>query len=73
VTGIVYAVTTLHAAAERFESDTPFQIAIVDIEDVGRTTVRIVGPSVRIGDTVVALGEKDGVWLFRLSDDSSQA
>ncbi|MEZ5365567.1 MAG: OB-fold domain-containing protein [Bryobacterales bacterium] len=50
---IVYSVTTLHAAAEPFEAELPFQIAIVEIEGKGRRTVRIEGPAVAIGDKVV--------------------
>jgi len=42
----------LHAAAERFEKDLPFQIAIVDLEDGRRLTARITGPAVTIGDAV---------------------
>ncbi|MCB9385331.1 MAG: OB-fold domain-containing protein [Bryobacterales bacterium] len=49
----VYSVTTLHAAAEPFEKDLPFQIAIVEIAGQRRKTVRIEGPPVRIGDEVI--------------------
>lgn len=52
----VYAVTTMHAAAEAFEKELPFQIAIVDIEGLGRTTVRIEGRPVRVGEEVVPAG-----------------
>jgi uncharacterized OB-fold protein len=45
-------VTRLHAAAEPFEQQLPFQLAIVELEDDNRTTVRIVGPDVKIGDQV---------------------
>jgi len=53
----VYSVTTLHAAAEPFESELPFQIAIVEFEDGERKTVRIEGPRVEIGDEVECRGE----------------
>jgi uncharacterized OB-fold protein len=48
----VYSVTRLHAAAEPFEQQLPFQLAIVELEDSARTTVRIIGPNVQIGDRV---------------------
>ena len=68
MTARVYSVTTLHAAAEPFEAETPFQIAIVDVDGGARKTVRIEGPRVAIGDAVVKTGERDGAWVFRLSE-----
>ena len=62
--GRVYSCTTLFAAAEAFEKDLPFQIAIVELEDGFRLTARITGPRVEIGDTVKFLEPKDGVHLF---------
>ena len=53
----VYSVTTLHAAAEPFEAELPFQIAIVEFENGDRKTVRIEGPRVEIGDEVQRAGE----------------
>jgi len=41
--GKVYTCTTLHAAAEPFEKDLPFQIAIVELDEGPRVTVRIEG------------------------------
>jgi uncharacterized OB-fold protein len=68
MTATVYSVTTLHAAAELFEAELPFQIAIVEMEGGGRKTVRIEGPRVEIGDAVVKTGERDGAWVFRLDE-----
>ena len=62
--GRVYSCTTLYAAAEPFEKDLPFQIAIVEFEDGQRLTVRITGPRVDIGDNVKLVEEKDGVQFF---------
>jgi uncharacterized OB-fold protein len=53
MTAIVYSVTNLHAAAEAFEQQLPFQLAIIEQLDNVRTTVRIVGPPVQIGDKVI--------------------
>lgn len=52
-TGVVYSETTLHAAAERFAADVPFQIAVIALDGGGRLTARIVGSRVAIGDRVV--------------------
>ena len=58
MTAAVYSVTTLHAAAEPFEAELPFQVAIVEMADGRRRTVRIEGPRVAIGDAVVEVGER---------------
>ncbi len=52
MTAVVYSVTKLHAAGEAFEQQLPFQLAVIDLPDDVRTTVRIVGPPVEIGDQV---------------------
>ena len=41
--GKVYSCTTLHASAEPFEKDLPFQIAIIELEEGPRLTARIEG------------------------------
>jgi uncharacterized OB-fold protein len=53
MTAVVYSVTKLHAADEAFEQQLPFQLAVIELPDGLRTTVRIVGPSVEIGDKVI--------------------
>ena len=53
MTGIVYSVTNLHAASEAFEQQLPFQLAVIQLSDNTRTTVRIVGLPVQIGDKVI--------------------
>ena len=60
----VYSVTKLHAAAEAFEKDLPFQVAIVEFPDGSRKTVRIQGADVAIDDAVEAFEQRDGVWYF---------
>jgi len=60
----VYSCTTLYAAAEALEKDLPFQIAIVELEEGVRLTVRIMGRAVAIGDAVQFAGEHDGVFFF---------
>ena len=60
----VYSVTTLYAAAEAFEKDVPFQVAIVEFSDGSRKTVRIQGTDVEIDDEVEARDERDGILFF---------
>ena len=62
--GSVYSCTTLYAAAERFEKDLPFQIAIIELEEGPRLTARICGQAVHIGDAVKLAEERDGVCFF---------
>ena len=60
----VYSCTTLRAAAAPFEKDLPFQIAIVELEEGPRLTVRIEGQHIKIGDTVQQVEERNGVQVF---------
>ena len=60
----VYSVTKLHAAAEAFEKDLPFQVAIVEFQNGSRKTVRIQGVDVEIDDIVAAIDERGGIWYF---------
>lgn len=53
MTAVVYSVTKLHAAGEAFAQQLPFQLAVIELPDNVRTTVRIVGPPVEIGDQVM--------------------
>ena len=73
--GTVYTETVVHAAPERFQSEAPYQIAIVDViadqavdashhGDGGRTTVRVRGARVAIGDTVIEVESVSGIAFF---------
>ena len=62
--GIVYSQTMLHAAAEIFEKDLPFQIAIIELDGGPRLTARIDGDRVEIGDHVHLIRQTDGVSYF---------
>lgn len=64
-TGTVYSETTLHAAAERFAAEVPFQIALIDLDGGGRLTARIVGKPVAIGDRVVETEGPDAAPRFQ--------
>ncbi len=62
--GTVYSHTTLHAAAQPFEKDLPFQIAIIQLDDGPRLTARIEGDRAAIDDHVHLLRQADGVSYF---------
>ena len=62
--GRVYSCTTLHAAAEPFEKDLPFQLAIVELDEGARLTARIRGAGVHVDDAVRWVEERDGVHFF---------
>ncbi|MEO8098741.1 MAG: OB-fold domain-containing protein [Acidobacteriota bacterium] len=64
-TGTVYTETVVHAAPEQFVADAPYQLAIIVLDDGVRTTVRIAGERVAIGDRVVWAEERGGVAFFR--------
>lgn len=63
-TGIVYTETVVHLAPERLAAEAPYQVAIVDMEDGSRLTVRIEGERVSIGDRVLETESRDGVAFF---------
>lgn len=42
--GILYSVTSIHAAPEAFRSFTPYQVAIVDLEEGVRLATAFLGP-----------------------------
>lgn len=64
---IVYTETVVHAAPEQFVADAPYQLAIVQYEDGTRTTVRIAGERVVIGDSVEFAEERAGMPFYRKS------
>ncbi|MEP6963771.1 MAG: OB-fold domain-containing protein [Acidobacteriota bacterium] len=64
-TGTVYTETVVHAAPEQFVADAPYQLAIVILDDGTRTTVRIAGERVAIGDAVEWAEERAGVAFYR--------
>ena len=63
--GIIYTETTVFSPPAQYAEDAPYQLAIVDMEDGKRHTVRIVGTHAVIGDAVVFVEERGGVSYFR--------
>lgn len=57
--GVVYSSTTVHADPE------PYQIALIDFPDGSRHLVRVAGATVRIGDAVERVADRDS---FRRKD-----
>ncbi len=68
--GVVYTETVVHAAPPRYATEVPYQLAIIDLPDGSRLTVRIVSSSenewAKIGDPVELVEEREGVHFFRL-------
>jgi uncharacterized OB-fold protein len=68
--GIVYTETVVHAPAEQFAADAPYQLAIVSltegeaVAEGRRLTVRILGDRVQIGDAVEWAEDRAGVPFF---------
>lgn len=75
--GVVYTETVVHAAPAQYAADAPYQLAIIDLENGERLTVRILGREtsdrVSIGDHVEFVEERDGVLYFRKAAAPSQA
>jgi uncharacterized OB-fold protein len=67
--GVVYTETIVHSPPEQFAADVPYQLAIIDLEGGGRTTVRVLGKAdeerARIGDRVEFVEERGGVAYYR--------
>ena len=67
--GVVYTETIVHSPPERYAADAPYQLAIVDVENGERSTVRILGDErgerARIGQRVLFVEERDGVSYYR--------
>ena len=67
--GVVYTETVVYAPPEQFAADVPYQLAILDLDSGGRTTVRVLGKTdaerARIGDRVTFVEERDGVAYYR--------
>jgi uncharacterized OB-fold protein len=60
----VYTETVVHAAPEQFVADAPYQLAIIE-GNGERSTVRIAGERVSIGDSVEFAEDRSGVAFYR--------
>jgi uncharacterized OB-fold protein len=70
--GIVYTETVVHTPPERYVTDAPYQIGIVEVPGHGRLTARIIagalGERARIGDRVWFSEWRDEVPYFSLTE-----
>lgn len=64
-TGIIYTETVVFSPPEQFVNDAPYQMAIVTLDEGRRSTVRILGDRVVIGDAVEFVEERGGTPYFR--------
>lgn len=67
--GTVYTETVVHAPPPQYAADAPYQLAIVDLVEGGRLTVRIIAETdserVTIGDKILFVENRGGVAYFR--------
>ena len=75
--GVVYTETIVHSPPEQYAADAPYQLAIIDLDSGGRTTIRILGKEdserARIGDRVTFVEERGGVAYYRRAGADSAA
>ncbi|HLJ50568.1 MAG TPA: OB-fold domain-containing protein [Bryobacteraceae bacterium] len=65
--GTVYTETVVFSPPEAYVNDVPYQLAIVELENGRRTTARILGDRVEIGDRVELSELRNNVQYFRKS------
>ena len=65
MSGTVYTETVVWSPPAAYVNDAPYQLAIIEREEGGRVTGRILGDRVQIGDKVDLVEERDGVPYFR--------
>lgn len=63
--GIVYTESLVHAAPANLASEAPYQIAMVELDNGARKTVRIDGERVAIGDRVILAETRAGALIFQ--------
>ena len=75
--GIVYTETIVYSPPEQYAADVPYQLAIIDLDRGDRLTARILGKNpperARIGDRVMFVEERGGVWYYRKPNETPSA
>jgi len=70
--GTVYTETIVYSPPEQYAADAPYQIAIIDLSNGERVTVRVLGKNaderVYIGDRVTFVEDKNGVAYYKRAD-----
>jgi uncharacterized protein len=64
-TGTVYSETIIWMPPAAFVNEAPYQLAIIDLDNGERKTVRITGTQASIGDRVELEYLRDGLPVFR--------
>ena len=67
MTAKVYTETVVWSPAPQYAADAPYQLAIVELGEGKRLTVRILGARVAIADTVEFVEDRGGVGYYRKS------
>ena len=67
MTGTIYTETVVWSPPPQYAADAPYQLVLVDVDGAARTTARIIGDRVMIGDRVELAESRDGVPFFKKS------
>ena len=65
MTGTIYTETVVWSPPPQYANDAPYQLVLVDVDGYTRTTARIIGDRVMIGDRVELAETRDGVPFFK--------
>jgi uncharacterized OB-fold protein len=75
--GVVYTETVIYSPPGQYAADAPYQIAIIDLDGGGRSTVRILpdsfGDRAVIGDPVIFVEQRNGVAYYRKAHNVGDA
>jgi uncharacterized OB-fold protein len=63
--GTVYTETLVYSAPEMYVNDVPYQLAIIQLDEGGRVTGRILGERASIGENVHFVEYRNEVPYFR--------
>jgi len=66
--GVVYTETIIYSAPPAYLNEVPYQIAIIELENGRKMTVRIVGDQVATGDRVAFAEFRNEVPCFKKAD-----
>lgn len=64
--GVIYSYTNIYAATEKFLSEAPYYVILVELDNVGLVTARLTGGEPNIGDKVSLSRMEDNVYWFSL-------
>jgi uncharacterized OB-fold protein len=65
LTGTVYTETVVFSPPEAYVNDVPYQLAIIELENGKKTTARVLGERVSIGDRVSLAETRNDVQYFQ--------